>query len=78
MAVTIPNKNRPEWEKIILSNGGEYNYSNYVLQVQIAKLHNEVKANKLSINEAIESLYVLCSKYALAVQKDFTQIFKTW
>jgi len=30
MAVTIPEKNRPEWEKIIISNGGEFKYSNYV------------------------------------------------
>jgi hypothetical protein len=78
MAVTIPDKKRPEWEKIIMSNEGEYNYSNYVLQVQITKLHNEVKSNKISINEAIDSLYNLCSKYALAVQEDFKQIFKTW
>lgn len=78
MAVTIPDKNRPEWKKIILSNGGEYDYSNYVLQLQINKLHNEVKVDKISIKEAIDSLYDLCSKYSLAVQTYFKQIFKTW
>ncbi len=78
MAVTIPDKNRPEWKKIILSTGGEYKYSNYVLQVLISKIHNEVMANEISINEAIDRLYDLCSKYSLVVQKDFKEIFKTW
>lgn len=77
MAVTIPSKNRPEWKQMIV---GELNhqYRNYVLQTKIHQMRKDMKAGTLTIEQAVDDLYSLCSKYALAVQTDFKVIFKTW
>ncbi len=77
MAFTIPDKTRPEWGQMI-SGQKNFKYTNYVLQTQITQMQNLVKDGKITHNEAIDKLYNLCSKYALAVQNDFKQIFKTW
>lgn len=73
----IPPKERPEWVQMIL---GEipHSYKNYVLQVRTYQLHKEIVSGKITQSEAIDDLYALCSKYALAVQHDFRMIFKTW
>ncbi len=77
MAVTIPDKNRPEWRQMV-SDKEKFQYTNYVLQAQITQIQNLIKEGKLTQNAAIDKLYELCSKYALAVQNDFKQIFKSW
>ncbi|MEA2042324.1 MAG: hypothetical protein U9N85_07205 [Bacteroidota bacterium] len=77
MATTIPEKSRAEWKKIITGEI-EHNYRNYVLQTKIHQMRKDVSKNKISIDNAIDDLYELCFKYALAVQIDFRQIFKTW
>lgn len=77
MAVSIPGKNRPEWRAMILGQE-KFQYTNYVLQAQITQMQQLIKEGKLTTNDAIDKLYNLCSKYALAVQTDFKQIFKTW
>ncbi len=77
MALTIPDKNRPEWKQMI-SGKEKFQYTNYVLQAQITQMQNLIKEGKLTQNAAIDRLYELCSKYALAVQNDLKQIFKSW
>ena len=75
--VTIPKKEREEWEKMIT---GEINHTfrNYVLQLKIHQARLDVKANKLSLADAKQSIYELCEKYAMAVQSDLRTIFKKW
>lgn len=77
MTTIIPPKNRPEWRKIIIGEI-EYKYKNYVLQTKIHQMRKDIKAEILTIEQAVDDLYDLCSKYALAVQTDFKEIFKTW
>ncbi len=75
--LTIPPKSRPEWAKMI--NGTIVNdYKNYVLQTRTYQMQKDIASGKIKIEQAIDELHELCSKYSLAVQKDFQQIFKTW
>ena len=77
MEMSVPDKARPEWRKII--NGEiDYQYQNYVLQTKIHRLRKDVLNERKTEHEAIDDLYALCSKYALAVRADFKQIFKNW
>ncbi len=77
MNVLIPPKDRPEWAKMI--NGElEHNFRNYVLQTRTYQLRKSVTNKQITMQKAINELYELCSKYALAVQADFKIIFKTW
>ena len=77
MAITIPPKNRIEWRQMVT---GEiiYQFQNYVLQMQIHGAQKKIARKEITIERAIDDLYDLCQKYALAVQNDFKQIFKTW
>lgn len=77
MEVTIPDKARPEWKQMI-SGEIKFQYRNFVLQMQITQMNKAIKLKKMTYEEAIDKLYALCEKYALAVQSDFKQIFKTW
>lgn len=77
MSITIPDKSRAEWRKIITGEI-EHTYTNYVLQTKTHQMRKDVKANKMTVDKAIDDLYNLCLKYALAVQTDFKKIFKTW
>ncbi len=77
MATAIPEKNRTEWKKIITGEI-EHNYKNYVLQTKIHQIRKDISNGRISMDNAIDDLYELCFKYALAVQIDFKQIFKTW
>ena len=77
MAITIPPKNRAEWKQIITGEI-EHKYKNYVLQTKIHQLRKDISSQKISIDNAVDNLYELCSKYALAVRNDLSQIFKTW
>lgn len=77
MPVTIPPKSRPEWAKVIT---GELNheFKNYVLQMKIYQMRKDIAAGKIQTETAVDTLYNLCTKYALAVQPDCKTIFKTW
>ena len=77
MVITIPAKNRAEWKQIIIGEI-EHSYKNYVLQTKIHQLRKDVNTKRVTVDDAINELYELCSKYSLAVQTDFKQIFKTW
>jgi hypothetical protein len=55
-----------------------HNFANYVLQMQIHQSRKDIMENKTDMQQSIDRLYELCSKYAFAVQEDFRQIFKIW
>ena len=74
---TIPPKNRIEWRQIV-TGGIEHRYTNYVLQMKVHQARKDVASGKVMVNEAIDELFEICSKYALAVQTDCKVIFKTW
>jgi len=74
---SIPPKDRPEWEKMITGEI-EHSYINYVLQARTYQMRKDIASGRLTIQEAIDELYKLSSKYSLAVQNDFKLIFKTW
>ena len=76
-ALTIPPKNRMEWKQIVMGTI-KHDYRNYVLQMKIHQACNDVASSTISVDEAINQLYDICSKYALAVQYDFKIVFKTW
>jgi len=77
MTVTIPPKNRIEWQQMI-SGEIKHQFKNYVLQVHIHEAQKKIAQNVITFEIAIENLYDLCQKYSLAVQNDLKQIFKTW
>lgn len=74
---SIPSVDRKEWKQM-LSGEIQHQYTNYVLQVQTHQLRKDVVNNIYTEDQAVEKLHALCTKYALAVQFDFKQIFKTW
>ncbi len=75
MGTSIPEKTRPEWAKIITGEI-EHKYENYVFQTKIHQLRKDVKAEKVSIDDAVSDLYELCLKYAASVKSDLLQIFE--
>jgi hypothetical protein len=75
--VTIPPKDRQEWKQIVIGEI-DHKYRNYVLQMKAHQANKDVASNKLSVDEAVSELYDICDKYAMAVQIDFKDIFKTW
>jgi len=77
MTTPVPPKERPEWGQMIMGEI-EFSYRNYVLQTQIHQMRKEIKRGKITLAEAIDDLYALCAKYALAVRMDFKEIFKNW
>jgi len=77
MALTIPDRKRPEWKGIVTGKI-KHKYSNYVLQTKVHQLQKSVIYKRITVETAVNDLYKLCSKYSLVVQKDFLEIFKTW
>lgn len=73
----IPPKNRKEWELLVTAKI-DHQFKNYVLQVKSSEYSKKIEAGELKINQAIDELYALCEKYALAVQSDFKKIFNEW
>ncbi len=73
----IPPKSREEWQKMI--NGEiQHKYRNFALQMKLTQIRREVSENKMTMDEAVDSIYQLCAKYAAAVKGDFKQIFISW
>jgi len=77
MSSIVPPIDRPEWKKMITGEI-EHSYKNYVLQLQSSNLRKKVEKDEISINEAVEEMHALCTKYYMAVRNDFIEIFKTW
>lgn len=75
--LSIPPKQREEWRKMIT---GEitHKYSNFALQMSLSQVKKDLAEKKIEMNAAVDKIYDLCAKYALACQIDFKQIFKTW
>ncbi len=75
--VTIPAKSRPEWSQIVTGRLA-YTFKNYVLQMRTHQMQKDIADKKINAQQAVDALYDLCSKYALAVQPDMKEIFKQW
>lgn len=74
---TIPPKSRPEWRQLVRGELS-HTFKNYTLQMKVHQCSQFIKEGKLLEQKAIDDLYGLCEKYALAVREDFKSIFKTW
>lgn len=74
---TIPPKEREEWKKLVLAQI-DHRFQNFVLQIKSDEFSKKISDENLTVEQAVDEIYVLCEKYALAVQNDFKQIFKTW
>ena len=55
-----------------------HQYGNFVLQLMLAQARKDILKNRMSIDEAVDRIHDLCSKYAIAVKNDVIEIFKTW
>ncbi len=75
--VRIPEKSREEW-KMMVKAEVVHTYKNFVLQLQLHQIQKDVKTNKTTVLQAVDIIYNLCLKYALAVQEDLKVIFKNW
>ena len=75
--LTIPPKSRMEWNQMV-TGVVRHSYTNYVLQMKVHQASKDVAANKITASAAVDALYDICSKYALAVQVDLKAIFKNW
>jgi len=75
--VRIPEKSRMEW-KMMVKAEVVHTYKNFVLQLQLHQIQKDVKTNKTTVLQAVDIIYNLCLKYALAVQEDLKVIFKNW
>ena len=70
----IPPKDRPEW-KNILNPESNIELNNFVLQMKITQAKKDIKKGKKTIDNAVDEIYSLCQKYALAVKQDMEMIF---
>lgn len=75
--LTIPPKSRMEWKQLVTGRL-QVQFKNYVLQMKVEQAKQNVQNGKQTAEQAIDELYDLCEKYALAVQIDCQNIFKTW
>ncbi|PZX19361.1 hypothetical protein LX69_00628 [Breznakibacter xylanolyticus] len=74
---SIPPKSRKEWLDMV--NGHiDYPFKNYVLQMRVHQAQKEIKEGTVTPAAAINGLYTLCEKYAMACKNDLIAIFKTW
>lgn len=73
----IPDIDRKEWRELIMGNIN-YEFKNYVLQVQLHQLRKDIRNGRLKVEDAIQDLHDLCLKFPIAVQTDFKHIFQTW
>jgi hypothetical protein len=73
----IPPKEREEWRKMITGEIS-HQYSNFVLQLLLSQARKDIMKKRMSMDEAVDKIYDLCSKYAFAVKNDVIEIFKTW
>lgn len=72
----IPDKNHSEWRGLI-DGSIKHNFSNFVLQLKVNQLSKDYNKQKISLEEAVDEIYNLCSKYQLAVRSDLETIFNS-
>jgi len=70
----IPSKDRPEWKNLLNPNSN-IELNNFVLQMKITQAKKDIKKGKKTIDSAIDEIYNLCQKYALAVKQDMEMVF---
>jgi len=70
----IPTKDRPEW-KSLLNPESKIVLNNFVLQMKITQAKKDIVKGKMTIEKAVDEIYSLCQKYALAVKHDMDMIF---
>jgi len=70
----IPSKDRPEW-KNLLSPDSHIVLNNFVLQMKITQAKKDIKKGKKTVDNAVDEIYSLCQKYALAVKQDMEMVF---
>ncbi len=75
--ITIPPKYRKEWMELVTTQI-DHKFKNFVLQMKSEQYRKSIAAGKMTHRQAIDELYDLCEKYAVAVQNDFRIIFKEW
>ncbi len=75
MAVKIPEKTCIEWQQMITGEI-EHKYENYAVRTKIHTLKKDVKAGRISIEDAVNDLYELCLKYSNSIENDIKVIFK--
>ncbi len=75
--ISIPPKEREEWQKLVTLQI-EHRFQNFVLQLKSAEYSQKISLGLMTTQVAIDEMYQLCEKYALAVQQDFKVIFKEW
>lgn len=73
----MPPKERSEWRGLVTANL-QYQFQNYVLQMKMTEYHRKIADGQLTVEQAIDELYLLCTKYHKAVQSDILEIFKDW
>ncbi|MGD1845103.1 MAG: hypothetical protein ACFB10_06885 [Salibacteraceae bacterium] len=74
---SIPPKERKEWAELVNGNIN-HQFQNFVLQMKTAEFSRKISNGQISTEAAVDELYELCRKYAVAVQSDFKTIFKEW
>jgi len=70
----IPSKDRPEWKNLLNPNSN-IELNNFVLQMKITQAKKDIKKGKKTIDSAVDEIYSLCQKYALAVKQDMEMVF---
>jgi len=73
----IPPKSRSEWRDIVTGKI-DHAFDNYVLRMKTFKFSNKIEKGEVTIEEAVDELYELATKYSRSVQRDFQTIFKKW
>lgn len=72
----IPDKTRQEWRDLIK---GQLNYkcSSYSLQMKINSLQRSHKMGLIKMDDAVDDLYQLCTKFEKIYTDDLNQIFNS-
>lgn len=70
----LPNKELPGWEMLVTGKK-IYNLRNFVLQMKVTQTAKDIKADKITVQKAIDDIYALCAKYEKAVKMDMQTIF---
>jgi hypothetical protein len=75
--IKMPPREREEWTKMVMGDI-PHQYRNFALQMKLSQARKEVLSGHVKLDKAVDQIYELCAKYAVAVQNDLLQIFKTW
>ena len=74
----VPPLYRKEWSYMIKDYDGDYQFSNYGLQLVNHQIQERFSDGKIVEHQAVIELFKVCVKYHLACNKDLQKIFGTW